>query len=320
VESSFALYQIGTPAADALLPVLTGTDKALFDWASSKNRAKEGLYAKAAQVLGDLHDKRAEGNLIEKLKYESNMADMQLIVRMYSADALGRMRSAEGAKAIAKMVDEEEANARQQYVRALIRIGGRAAIPNLEKAASSPYWDGRDVAMMGLAMLGDERELPLFEKLVKAEEALTLAECKDNPDLRGCNAPAELVKQHVATIEGYKKRLEAAKEAKDAAGWAAKLDDADAGVRERAGYELGRMGGAAHLDKLLAKLTEQNLDARLAFIQAVDWIVEDNKDAAAKAKSVLPALQKQIAEEKGKTEFVKVNEDLRRLAVKIERA
>lgn len=320
VESSFALYQMGAPAADALLPVLMGKDQALFEWASKKNRAKEGLYAKAAQVLGDLHDKRAEANLLEKLKYESQALDMQLIVRMYSADALGRMRSAAGAKAIAAMVEEEEANARSQYVRSLVRIGGREAVPALTKAANTGSWDARDVAMMGLAMLGDERELPVFEKLAKSEEAMTTAECKENPNYRGCDAPAELVKKHVEAIQLYAKRLEAARDAKDAAGWIKKLDDADAGVRERAGYELGRSGDGAAVEKLLAKLTEENLDARLAFIQAVDWLVEDNKDAAAKAKSALPALFKQIEEERGKTQFVKVNEDLRRLAVKIARA
>lgn len=320
VESSFSLYQLGAPSADALLPVLNGSDKQLFEWASSKNRAKEGLFAKAAQVLGDLHEKRAEQELIQKLKYQTSAMDMQLIVRMYAADALGRMKSAAGAKAIATMLDEEEANARQQYVRSLIRIGGRDAIPALEKAAQTGSWDARDVAMMGLSMLGDERELPLFEKLAKSEEAATTSECKSDPEYRGCNAPAELAKKHVEAINGYAKRLEAARDAKDAAAWMKKLEDKDAGVRERAGYELGRAGDGKAIDALLAKLTEENLDARLAYVQAVDWLVEENKDAAAKAKAALPALRKQIAEEKGKTEFVKVNEDLRRLAVKIERS
>ena len=35
---------------------------------------------------------------------------------------------------------------------------------------------------------------------------------------------------------------------------------------------------------------------------------------------ILPALEKQIADEKGKTEFARVNEDLRRLYVKIKRS
>ena len=43
------------------------------------------------------------------------------------------------------------------------------------------------------------------------------------------------------------------------------------------------------------------------------------EDAAKKAQEVLPTLEKQIADERGKTEFVKVNEDLRRLYVKIKR-
>jgi hypothetical protein len=39
----------------------------------------------------------------------------------------------------------------------------------------------------------------------------------------------------------------------------------------------------------------------------------------AQAKKSLPALEKQVADEKGKTEYVKVNEDLRRLLAKLRR-
>ena len=63
-----------------------------------------------------------------------------------------------------------------------------------------------------------------------------------------------------------------------------------------------------------------NLDTRLAIIQGADWLIDDSKDAAAEAKkTTLEPLRKQIADERGKTEFVKVNEDLRRLLAKLER-
>ncbi|MHB8879011.1 MAG: HEAT repeat domain-containing protein, partial [Myxococcaceae bacterium] len=245
VESSFALYQIGQPAADAALPLLKGEDKALTAWAKENGIIEAALWAKSAQVLGDLHEARAEKPLLDRLKFESEFLDVKLFVRMRAADALGRMRSKEAVKLLSTMLDEEEASARQIYVRALTSIGGRDAIPALLKSAAQGSWDAREPAIISAAMLGDDREIAAFEKFVKDEEGLTTAECKDNPDYAGCNAPAELVKKHAGAIVGHQKRLEAAKACKtEGACWAKKLDDADTGVRERAAYEVGRSGKA----------------------------------------------------------------------------
>jgi HEAT repeat protein len=320
VESSFALYQIGQAGADATLPLLKGEDKAMIAWAAENKIIEQALWAKSAQVLGDLHDARAEKALLDRLKFESEFLDVKLFVRMRMADALGRMRSKEAVKALSGMLDEEESSARQEYVRALTRIGGRDAIPQLLKSAAKGSWDAREFAIVAVAMLGDEREIPAFEKFVKDEEALTTAECKDNPDYMGCNAVPELVKKHVTAITNHQKRLEAAKACKgEAACWAKKLDDTDTGVRERAAYEVGRSAKPELIGELTKRLEEKNLDTRLAIIQATDWLIHDSKDAAKKAAESLPAIEKQIAAERGKTEFVKVNEDLRRLAVKLKR-
>jgi hypothetical protein len=45
----------------------------------------------------------------------------------------------------------------------------------------------------------------------------------------------------------------------------------------------------------------------------------DSKEAAAKAREALPKIQAQLADEKGNSHFVKVNEDLRRLAARLEK-
>ena len=320
VESSFALYQLGQPAADLLVPVINGQDKELVKWAAEANILEPALYAKAAQVLGDLHDMRAEGSMIEKLGYNNEMLDIKLFVRMRMADGLGRLRSQKGAKAIAAMLEEEEATARAEYGRALSRIGGREAIPQLVKSAGKGPWDAREASIIALGMVGDDREKAAFEKIAKDEEALFTAECKEWDGHKDCKDLAAGVKRHLGVIEAAQKRAMAAGECKeDNACWMKKLDDAETGVRERAAYELGRSGKADVVAELTRRLTEKNLDARLAIIQAIDWLVTDSKDAAKKAQEVLPALQQQIADEKMKTEFVRVNEDLRRLAVKIER-
>jgi hypothetical protein len=128
------------------------------------------------------------------------------------------------------------------------------------------------------------------------------------------------VKKHQEEIATYKNRAVAAAECKaDATCWVKHLDAKDEGTRERAAYEIGRSGNAAVIDELMKRLTEKNLDTRLAIIQGADWLIDDSKDAMAQARKSLPALEKQVADEKGKTEFVKVNEDLRRLLAKLQR-
>jgi HEAT repeat protein len=321
MESSYALYQYGQPAADAVLPIIEGKDKELLSWAKESNILEGALYAKVAQVLGDFHDTRAEKAMLDKLKFESDDPRIKYFVRMQMADALGRMRSQAAAKVLAGMVDEEEPNTRNKYIEALKRIGGREAVPALTKSMSKGAWDARERAILGIAMLGDEHEIPALEKLAKDEEGLFTAECKEDEGQGACKDVAASVKKHLEIIASVQKRLEAAKECKGEAGcWAKKLDDSDAGVRERAAYEVGRSKSANYVNDLTKRLTEKNLETRLAIIQGTDWLVSDSKDAAKQASEAIPALEKQIAEEKGKTEFVKVNEDLRRLAVKLHRA
>lgn len=320
VESSYALYQIGTPAADVLIHTADGSDKEILKWAADNKVVEPAVYAKAMQVLGDLHDPRGNKRMISLLDYKNDNIMYQLFVRMRAADALGRIRAKDAAKQLSAMLVEDEANARNEYIRALVRIGSKDAIPALAKAGATGSWDARQPAIIGLSMLGGEKDVATFEKLSKDEATVFAAECKEDPEYEDCKAMDASVKKHVDAIANHMKRIEAAKECKeDTACWAKKLDDANEGVRERAATELGRSNNAAAIADLTKRLAEKNLDTRLAIIQATDWLVHDNKDAAKKAQEVLPALEKQIADEKGKTEFVKVNEDLRRLFVKIKR-
>ncbi len=320
VESSYALYQIGTPAADALIHTADGSDKEILKWAAENKIVEPAVYAKAMQVLGDLHDPRGNKRMLSLLDYKNENLQFQLFVRMRAADALGRIRAKDAAKPLAAMLVEEEANARNEYIRALVRIGSKDAVPALAKAAATGSWDARQPAINGLAMLGGEKDLATFEKLVKDEPATFAAECKEDPEYEECKTMDASVKKHVEAINNHVKRIEAAKTCKeDVSCWAKKLDDTNEGVRERAAIEIGRSNNAVAISELTKRLGEKNLDTRLAIIQATDWLVHDNKDAAKKAQDVLPTLEKQIADEKGKTEFVKVNEDLRRLYVKIKR-
>jgi HEAT repeat protein len=321
VESSFALFEIGRPAADALVRVLDGEDKSLMSWAKQNNVIEPAIYAKTAQVLGDLLDRRAEKALISHLSFNSEYLDLKLFVRMRMADALGRLRSREAIKPLlAMLAQEEEPTARGEYVRALARIGTREAIPALLKLAVKGSWDERESLIGGIAMLGGEEELPALTKLGAAEESMTTAECKADGRIAGCQNPSELAKKRVASLQQYHKLLQAAQQCRsDATCWAKRLQDPEERIRERAAYELGRSGKAEMVDPLIAHLGEANLDVRMALIESLDWLILDVRDAAKKASGSLDKIEQQLAQERGRTEFVKVNEDLRRLAVQLRR-
>lgn len=325
LEASFSLYQMGTPAADALLPVLDGSDKAMYDWAAKNNIKDVALQAKSAQVLGDLHDMRAEKALLGMLNPKTEYDDIRAILQGRAADALGRMRSKNAVKPLSGLVTDAKTDAGvvRECVFALVRIGNPEGVPALITfLGKAPYWDARDEIMRGITMMGTDKDIAAFDKATAEEGKKTEAGCKgeeeSHPDCK--NGVEAAVKRHVERVAQHKARLQASGECKtDAACWAKKLDDKNDTVRERAAAEVGRGNNAAFAPELFKRLKEQNLDARLSIIQATDWLVNDNADAMKAAQAILPDLEKQLKDEKGKTDFVKINEDLRRLYVRIQR-
>jgi HEAT repeat protein len=75
VESSFALYQFGKSITPPLLGVLEGTDKARLQWAEKQSILPAAMTAKVAQVLGDLHENKAEPGLLNALKFNHEHPD-----------------------------------------------------------------------------------------------------------------------------------------------------------------------------------------------------------------------------------------------------
>ncbi|MFN7133276.1 MAG: HEAT repeat domain-containing protein, partial [Myxococcales bacterium] len=158
-ESSFAIFLLGDAANDKILKVLAGEDKDLLAWAKERDILEPAIYAKAAQIESDLQDRRAIPHLVKLLKFEDDNPRYKLIVRMNAADALGRMRAKEGVGPISAMLTEEEANTRGAYMRSLVQIGEKSVVPSFIKCAASGSWSARDYCVLGLAMLGEEKDL-----------------------------------------------------------------------------------------------------------------------------------------------------------------
>ncbi len=326
-EASFGVFSLGSVANDRILAVVEGKDQALLDWAKERKILLPAIYAKAAQIEADLQDPRAIPGLLKMLKYtDANMA-YQLFVRLAAADSLGRMRAKEGVKPIAEMLAEMDPNARQAYVRSLVSIGDKGALPKLTACAKDGPWAAREPCMWGLAMIGTPKEGALFDGFIKGESARFTKECEEGfygeVDCKG--ELEKNVTSRTATMNKYKTVIETVAPCADNACVAAALSHAENAVRERAGYELGHRGATDALPQLIGVIKQEVKDApglspRFSAIWAVDVITSKAPEAKSAVRGEAAALRKQADDETKKVLMQKLAEELKRLAVKLERA
>jgi HEAT repeat protein len=323
-EASLAAFQIGAPMTASLLALLKGEERTFQAWAKEHQIADAALYAKSAQVLGDLADPRAVQPLVAKLAYKDSQEIMEYAVRVAAAESLGRLRAKEAVKPLAELVmKEREPGARDRYCEALIRIGDREALPALTKAAATDPWELRESPLRAIAGIGDERELKIIEEAQKAEPGKTDNECKQlGSDAQDCKQAKD---KRVAMLAEMHARLEAAKACKsELACWTDKLKAKEAAVRERAALEVGRLGKAAQAGALLQTIrvpadTDGDLGARANATLALDWIAASG-GLGAESPAMADKLDALVEQEKGKSFTIKVNEDVKRVALKLRRA
>lgn len=313
-EASFAAVQIGSPMAAPLLDVLEGRDVKLVGdvtlgaWAKEHNVLPGALYAKSAQLLGDVGGAEAVPALVKKLGYQDGDARVATFVRVFAAESLGRMRAREAARPLADLVvKERDADVRDRYCDALARIGDPAALPQLRAAAAQPgEWSLRQGPLTALSRIGGE-----------AERAI-LAAAREKECGGSCPPPV------AAAFDGMTARLDAAKACGEVlACWSGKLADPSAAVRDRAALEVGRAGAAGNASALGEAIVRQvngdaDLAARYHAVLALGWISAREKLGAA-AEPLAQKLDAAIAQDRGRTLTAGVNEDALRLAAKLKR-
>jgi len=305
-EAAFAAVQIGSPMAAPLLAVLEGRDAKLAGWAKEHGVVAGALYAKSAQLLGDVGGPDAVPALVRKLGYQDGDPGVATYVRVFAAESLGRLRAREAVRPLVELVARErDANVRDRYCDALARIGDPAALAPLRAAAGGGAWDLREGPLTALSRLGGEPERAFVEQ----------AKAKDCG--RGCAAPIQ------AAYGAMAARLDAARACRDAACWAGKLGDASAAVRDRAALEVGRAGGAAQgaalADAIVRPVSDDaDLAARYHAVLALGWI--DARDRlGAPGAAIADRLDAMIAQDRGRTLTAAANEDALRLATRLRR-
>jgi HEAT repeat protein len=313
-EAAFALFQIGRPSADALLRVVRHKDPELLAWATANHLAEPWLLGQATDVLGDLGDPRAQDPLLKLLSYENANKALGLVVRRHAASALGRLRSKSAVAPLASQVNVPNLQARHEFVRALILIGGRSALPALARAASEGEWEVRKIAMDGFTMLGDAREQAAYKKMLQHEEDVITSDCRAHPNYQGCDNQPALLNRMLPIIRGYAPRLDAAGRCKENLGcWTESLKDADPGVRQRAVHELTRRASAKQLDPLVAALGDPDAAVQFAAVQSLEWLLATDAAARTQGQRHLPALEARLAKGQDTVAGARFDAPLRRL-------
>lgn len=330
-ESSFALFLIGAPAVEPLMKIAQDQDPAYLAWAKENNRAPAGTYAKTALVLGDLEDPRAIPVLLAKLKYVDSdplpgtSRLLTNLVRAYAASALGRLRAKEAAAPVQALIatrDPQDEELASLAAGALVSIGERAQARELMKKAQSGALKLRLAVAQAAALFGEPalgREIAALaqreSKGIPQACARQLAELGSAPDSDPKGACETLAKQFGALAAPF----EAAQACgADARCWIPRLSDKDPLVRARAAYELGRSGAAEAVPDLGKAAFDEEALVREAAARALDWLA-----AVPAAKPALKAaaapMAARIQADQGRIRYLRVNEDLRRLEVKLAR-
>jgi HEAT repeat protein len=246
------------------------------------------------------------------------------LVRQFAANALGRLRAKEAAPAIQAMVSTKDLQDEEVTTfasEALVWIGDRAQAKELMKKVQSGVLKLRLTVAQSAALFGEpalgKDILQLAEREAKGSPAVCMRQLVE---LTMPGVDQKTACDLLATQFGeLSAPFEAARVcAQDAPCWLPKLKDPDPVVRARAAYELGRSGAAEAVPCLVQACGEDQLLVREAATRALDWLagVPAAKDALRQASG---QLAQQLANEQGKTQYLKTNEDLRRVQVKLSR-
>jgi HEAT repeat protein len=325
-EASYALFQLGRPAVEPMIRVARDEDAAYVKWARDNNRPPAGTYAKAALVLGDLGDARAVPVLLDKLGYRDpdplagTARILTNLVRQFAANALGRLRATEARAPILALVQTRDA---QDYdlvgfgAEALVWIGDRSAAKEMMKRAEMGDIRLRMLVAQNAALLADESVLQQFEFISVRARKSPAAQCArevETLQLGESDKPCEVIGAHFDALTAP---IQAMRTCKDSAPcWLDKLKDPEPQIRARAAYELGRRGSGEAVPALLQAAADQELVARVAAIRALEWLI-GVPAAQPQLKAGADKLAAQLAAEQGRVQFMRVNEELRRLQARL---
>lgn len=312
-EASFALFQLGPGVSQALLDTMAGKNEGVNRWFEKTGGLKDtAIKAKCGFVLGDLRDTRAIEPLIEAFKGAADTSKFDPVVLIYAAAPLGALADSRAVPVLASQMLTLDASLRDPIMRALNQLGDRSVVAQMIEGMTFDHFVNKCVkdGVADKATCSSDKAAAHGAQKAAADHASNLA----GPEHLAAFEKAVSAETQEAVkpyFEARLKRVQAAAECKsDGACWVKKLSDADPLIREKAAWELGRLKDKSTEEALAKALADAKPEPRSAAIMAY-WSFGGPK--------AVPAIEAQLEDEASKADYIRVNEDLKRLLVHLKR-
>jgi HEAT repeat protein len=303
-EASYALFLIGKGAMPVLDEIYGNKFKDIEDLHIEPNVQK----TKAIVVYGDLAIPETFKRIIDGVDTSGNDTATALL-RIESQRAAGRLGLKDAVRGLKNRMDNVDVSQSEHALAALAQIGVRDVADDIYSMATSAGFlknctkqgNGEDECRFSEVQIRRPRVLAWSLLASDAGKLDAMLKDEKNADFK------KLMTDVGARVQAGAEcgtKLEC---------WKGKLKDPSPRVRERAAYELAWMNNDQARDALFDALTDEDNEVRYAAIIGVGRRLP--KDA----QGVADRLQAQLTTEKGKTQYIRINEDLKRLEVRVRR-
>jgi HEAT repeat protein len=306
-EASFALFLLGKDALPTLKAIYDGKFKPIEQLHVEPNVQK----TKAIVVYGDLADPSTFDLIVRHSDEQGNDTSTALL-RIESQRAAGRIGLDKAVPGLKNRMDNVDISQSEHALAALTQMGRKEIVGALWDLTSSAGFM-KNCQSQG----GSEDRCKFSEKQVRKPRLLAYTRLAPGTDL--ATFEAAIASEGNASVkeemEKMKPRLEAARDCdgKGVGCWKEKLKADNAMVRDRAAYELLWINTDESRDALIEALTDKDNEVRYAAIMGV--LRRLPKDAEA----VADRLKAQLDSERGQAQYIRINEDLKRLEVRVRR-
>jgi HEAT repeat protein len=306
-EASWGLFLLGKEAMPTLRSIAEGTFKPIETMHIDPFVQK----TKSLVVMGDLFDPSTHDFIVTAATTEGAGTGPALF-RIEGMRAASRLGLDKIVPALKKRMDNVDVSQSEHALAALVLLGRKEIASDLWKMTTSDGFmkncTGQDneadqckfneAQIRGVRLLHWSRVAP-GSALGELEKALGV---EQNPKVKDA-------------MEKAKSRVQVAKECdgKGVGCWREKLKDENAQVRERAAYELLWTGTDESRDALVDVLTDKDNETRAVAIVAV------SRRPPTDGVPLADKLKAQLETERGQAQYIRINEDLKRLEVRLRR-
>jgi len=305
-ESSYGLFILGK----ASLPVLESLWKADFKAIEQFHIDPMVQQTKAIVVYGDLADPSTFDRILEAAQTEGG-ATGPALMRIEGQRAAGRIGLDKVAPGLKKQMDNVDISQSEHALATLVQLGRREIAADLWGMTTA---DGFMKNCQGQDNTAEQCKFnELQVRKVRLLNWSRIAPGSAFADFEKALA-SEKNEKVKAEMEKVKPRLEVARDCDGKVPCLIeKLKAENPLARDRAAYELLWANTDASRDALVGALTDKDNEVRYAAIMGV--LRRLPKDSTALADTV----KAQLDAEKGQTQYIRINEDLKRLEVRLRR-